>query len=86
MHTAAVERGISIQYCMALPSDLLASLRFPSVTNYRASLTNRGVKNCGVGGVLGFVGCAARTECRMGVHRTRGEANEFDLTEKLRPY
>jgi hypothetical protein len=37
MHTAAQERGLSIQYCMGLPSDLLASMAFPHVTNYRAS-------------------------------------------------
>jgi len=37
MHTAASERNMSIQYCMALPSDLLASLQHKFVTNYRAS-------------------------------------------------
>jgi hypothetical protein len=37
MHGAAQERGMSIQYCMALPSDLLASMAYPHVTNYRAS-------------------------------------------------
>ena len=37
MHAAATERAISIQYCMPLPSDLLASLQHPHVTNYRAS-------------------------------------------------
>ena len=37
MHTAAKERGLTIQYCMALPSDLVASMQFPHVTNYRAS-------------------------------------------------
>lgn len=37
MHLAARERGMSIQCCMALPSDLLASVLFPYVTNYRAS-------------------------------------------------
>lgn len=37
MHAAAVDRGISIQYCMPLPSDLLASLQHSHVTNYRAS-------------------------------------------------
>ena len=37
MHAAAVTYNISIQYCMALPSDLLASVAHPHVTNYRAS-------------------------------------------------
>ena len=37
MHGAAQESGMSIQYCMALPSDLLASMAYPHVTNYRAS-------------------------------------------------
>lgn len=37
MHAAALEQEMSVQYCMALPSDLLASLHFPAVTNYRAS-------------------------------------------------
>lgn len=33
MHGAAAESNMSIQYCMALPSDLLASMAFPHVTN-----------------------------------------------------
>ena len=33
MHDAAAESEMSIQYCMALPSDLLASMAFPHVTN-----------------------------------------------------
>jgi hypothetical protein len=37
MHDAAAERRIGVQYCMALPSDLLTSLSFPWVTNARAS-------------------------------------------------
>ena len=34
---AGMDTGITIQYCMALPSDLLESLMFPAVTNARAS-------------------------------------------------
>lgn len=34
---AALEAGVPIQYCMALPSDILASLSFGAVTNARAS-------------------------------------------------
>jgi hypothetical protein len=37
MNTAALERGIPVQLCMALPSDLMASVAFNSMTNYRAS-------------------------------------------------
>lgn len=37
MHDAAAERRIGVQYCMALPSDLLTSLSFDWVTNARAS-------------------------------------------------
>ena len=33
MHGAAQENLMSIQYCMALPSDLLASMAYPHVTN-----------------------------------------------------
>ncbi len=36
MHGAAAESKMSIQYCMALPSDLLASMAFPHVTNCEA--------------------------------------------------
>ena len=34
---AAHQRKIPVQMCMALPSDLMASVHFDSVTNYRAS-------------------------------------------------
>jgi len=37
MNTAAEQLNIPIQYCMALPSDVLASLSFNMVTNARAS-------------------------------------------------
>ena len=37
MHDAAAERQLGVQYCMALPSDLLTSLHFPWVTNARGS-------------------------------------------------
>jgi len=35
--TAAQEAGLSVQYCMALPGDIVQSADFPSVTNARAS-------------------------------------------------
>lgn len=31
MHQAALERVVPIQFCMALPSDLMASLELPNV-------------------------------------------------------
>jgi len=34
---AALEAGLPVQYCMALPSDILASVAFNAVTNARAS-------------------------------------------------
>ena len=34
---AAAEAGLVVQYCMALPADILASADFPAVTNARAS-------------------------------------------------
>ena len=44
MDTAALERDMPIQFCMALPSDLMASVQFKSVTNYRAS-TDYGIND-----------------------------------------
>ena len=35
MDKAAVEVGMTVQMCMALPSDIMASVAFNSVTNYR---------------------------------------------------
>lgn len=35
--TSARERGIPVQMCMSLPSDLMASVKLNSVSNYRAS-------------------------------------------------
>eukprot|EP00435_Cladocopium_sp_Y103_P075365 s16_g56.t2 len=37
MDQAATERALPVQFCMALPSDLMQSLEFSSTTNYRAS-------------------------------------------------
>ena len=37
MNAAAIGQNMSVQYCMALPSDLLVSLQNNAVTNYRAS-------------------------------------------------
>eukprot|EP01061_Rhynchopus_euleeides_P003475 TRINITY_DN12730_c2_g1_i1.p1 TRINITY_DN12730_c2_g1~~TRINITY_DN12730_c2_g1_i1.p1 ORF type:complete len:871 (+),score=296.29 TRINITY_DN12730_c2_g1_i1:77-2689(+) len=37
MATAAANAGINIQYCMAMPSDLLLSAKYPNVVNARAS-------------------------------------------------
>lgn len=37
INAAAMERSIPVQICMALPSDLMSSLVFPSFTNYRGS-------------------------------------------------
>ena len=34
---AAQEHGLALQYCMALPADILQSAEFPAVTNARAS-------------------------------------------------
>ena len=63
---AALQRGIPVQMCMALPSDLMASVAFGSVTNFRAS-TDYGIKdevlplqprddnlNIGASSLLGF--------------------------------
>ena len=63
---AARQRGLPVQMCMALPSDLMASVRFASVTNYRAS-TDYGIAdkslplqprddniNIGASSLLGF--------------------------------
>lgn len=35
INAAAVERSVPVQICMALPSDLMSSLNFHSMTNYR---------------------------------------------------
>eukprot|EP01060_Flectonema_neradi_P028341 TRINITY_DN3809_c0_g1_i3.p1 TRINITY_DN3809_c0_g1~~TRINITY_DN3809_c0_g1_i3.p1 ORF type:complete len:799 (+),score=172.91 TRINITY_DN3809_c0_g1_i3:63-2399(+) len=37
MATSALERGLPVQWCMATPTDLLMSLQFDSVTNFRGS-------------------------------------------------
>ena len=37
MANAALARNVSIQWCYATPSDVLASLDFPAVTNFRVS-------------------------------------------------
>jgi hypothetical protein len=44
INVAALERNIPVQFCMALPSDLMASIAFDSVTNYRAS-TDYGISD-----------------------------------------
>lgn len=52
MNAAALakEPRVGIQYCMALPSDLMASVQFNAVTNYRASGDYAGGSNYNVGG------------------------------------
>jgi len=50
INTAAEEREIPVQMCMALPSDLLASLQFNAVTNYRASTDYASGGNWDIGG------------------------------------
>merc|ERR1719178_449385 len=42
--TAALERGLPVQICMALPSDVMAAFEFRSMTNYRAS-TDYGIND-----------------------------------------
>ena len=37
MNTAALERQMAVQICMALPSDAMASVQFDSMTNIRCS-------------------------------------------------
>ena len=37
MDAAALEHGVPVQACMALPSDIMASVQLNSVTNYRSS-------------------------------------------------
>eukprot|EP01060_Flectonema_neradi_P028342 TRINITY_DN3809_c0_g1_i4.p1 TRINITY_DN3809_c0_g1~~TRINITY_DN3809_c0_g1_i4.p1 ORF type:complete len:713 (+),score=144.30 TRINITY_DN3809_c0_g1_i4:179-2317(+) len=37
MATSALEKGLPVQWCMATPTDLLMSLQFDSVTNFRGS-------------------------------------------------
>ena len=53
MNAAALERGLPVQMCMALPSDLMASVALDSVTNYRASTDyafSRTPSNLDIGG------------------------------------
>eukprot|EP00913_Durusdinium_trenchii_P032634 g30546.t1 len=56
MHQAALERVVPIQFCMALPSDLMASLELQAVTNYRASDDYATTDNYDIGAssLLGF--------------------------------
>lgn len=44
MNTAAVERHMAVQICMALPSDVMASVQFNSMTNVRSS-TDYGIND-----------------------------------------
>jgi hypothetical protein len=44
MNTAAIERHMAVQICMALPSDAMASVQFDSMTNVRAS-TDYGIND-----------------------------------------
>jgi hypothetical protein len=66
INQAALERSLPVQICMALPSDLMASVQFDSMTNYRAS-TDYGIDdsslpifphdanlNIGASSLLGF--------------------------------
>eukprot|EP00041_Stephanoeca_diplocostata_P024395 m.617139 g.617139 ORF g.617139 m.617139 type:complete len:972 (-) comp22517_c4_seq1:103-3018(-) len=46
----AQEPKVPIQYCMALPSDLMASVQFNAVTNYRASGDYASSGNYNIGG------------------------------------
>jgi len=50
MADAAKDMQVPIQYCMALPSDILASLQFPWVTNARASDDYVTTTNWNIGG------------------------------------
>eukprot|EP00439_Symbiodinium_sp_Y106_P008775 s3369_g1.t1 len=50
MDSAAAERSLPVQMCMALPSDLLTSLEFRSTTNYRASEDYASKGNFDIGG------------------------------------
>eukprot|EP01045_Picozoa_sp_COSAG04_P038925 COSAG04_NODE_10662_length_760_cov_5.124054_1_plen_252_part_11 len=40
MAAATRRRGVSLQYCMSLPAMIMAALRYPAVTNARASPDN----------------------------------------------
>mgnify|MGYP001426976762 CR=1 FL=1 len=53
---AAAERGIAVQVCMTLPSDLMHSVTTRSITNYRASgdYPGHGQWNVGGSGLLAF--------------------------------
>ena len=44
MNTAALERQMAVQICMALPSDAMASVQFDSMTNVRSS-TDYGIND-----------------------------------------
>ena len=50
MNDAALVRGLPIQLCMTLPSDLMQSLEMDAVTNYRASGDYAGLANFDIGG------------------------------------
>eukprot|EP01065_Artemidia_motanka_P035546 TRINITY_DN43453_c0_g1_i1.p1 TRINITY_DN43453_c0_g1~~TRINITY_DN43453_c0_g1_i1.p1 ORF type:complete len:791 (+),score=261.97 TRINITY_DN43453_c0_g1_i1:49-2421(+) len=50
INTAAAERQVPVQMCMALPSDLMESVRMNSVTNFRASSDYAIAENYNVGG------------------------------------
>mmetsp|Transcript_70058 Transcript_70058/g.180567 ORF Transcript_70058/g.180567 Transcript_70058/m.180567 type:complete len:808 (-) Transcript_70058:158-2581(-) len=54
--TAAVEQGLPVQLCMALPGDLMASLHLSAVTNFRGSKDYARASNYDIGGssLLGF--------------------------------
>ncbi|CAJ1359089.1 unnamed protein product [Effrenium voratum] len=56
LHQAALERKVPVQLCMALPSDLLESLRFGSATNFRASgdYASKDNYDIGASSLLGF--------------------------------
>ena len=44
INTAALERSLPVQICMALPSDAMASVQFDSMTNVRSS-TDYGIND-----------------------------------------
>lgn len=56
MDQAATERALALQFCMALPSDLMQSLEFGSTTNYRASGDYASSENFDIGAssLLGY--------------------------------
>lgn len=78
MAQAAIENDLTIQYCMELPSDILLSVLFPSVTNARAS------EDYGAGGTNYLIGGSSLLLSSVGIAASKD--NFWSSQNEVNPY